>query len=244
MSYIANNVMFKCSKHRDKILAAYNNPINRQLVQQIDNSYNNPDLGEEVEVDEAAVDKGGSTAASKPKPKSPKGFSGGYSGGGFSDSGLDDADLNDSEFDNIDTDNADNVELDVPEDVSKEDTSDADDIDESTNINKQPIHSSTYVTVESVSNAVNILPGTLNMKDETKGASQVILRGGKDNEVWIYYDPEIKLTNILEDVNNTLLEQNMYFLEFDRVARDDNAIVYNINWVSNYFNPLQLNKNE
>lgn len=242
MDWILNSKLYKGSKNKEKILAAFQNPVNHELVKQL-SSYVDPEykeLTEEVE-DTAASEENVTSFEdgegvdveeheSSPNRKSPNGgfskprsFSGPSSSPSFEDNAEVDVDTKELE----------------PEDNSPQpapDTKD-DDVESSTKIS---VTSSTYVSVETVSQAVNEIPGMLNLREDTAGVTYATLKGGSDNEVWIYYNSDVDINQVLDKVNLALVEASYYFLEFNRVVRDKNAIVFSINWVSTYFNPVQL----
>ena len=251
--WITNSKLFKASKYKDKILAAVNDPINRELVKQlhsyVDVAYLNQlhkeldKKDEEIKdlksgesnvpendfIDDKASDAGLNSSrpstSFNPSPGASFDVSPSPSSDGFEDSG--DVDLDDLEID---------------DDLGNEpnDTTDQENTDSSTETSKEPVLSSTYVTVEKVSEAVNQIPGMLNLRDETKGVTYTNLKGTSDSELWIYYDKGVDLSQIIDAVNLALHDSGYYFLEFSRVARDESAIVFKVNWVSNYFNPRQF----
>lgn len=62
----------------------------------------------------------------------------------------------------------------------------------------------------------------LNNGSETKGVSRTSI---KDDELWVYYEDSINLNKVMANVIETLNASN-YGLEFNRLARSDNAIVF------------------
>lgn len=62
----------------------------------------------------------------------------------------------------------------------------------------------------------------LNNSEETKGVSRTSI---KDDELWIYYEDSINLNKVMANVIETL-NSSGYDLEFNRLARSDNAIVF------------------
>ena len=240
MEWITSSKLFKSSKYKDKILAAINDPINKPLVQQltsyVDSDYVEDDIPESVPETEEVE-----------SPKSSKQSSGKHSGGGSSHSMSMPSGAN-GHFDMPeDVDFEDGEELDSGDlDISDEESEPSSDqesdesLEESTKLNKSSINSSTYVTVETVSQAVQEIPGTLNLREDTAGVNYTALKGGSTNELWIYYDSGVDISKVLDKVNSALINSGYYFLEFNRVSRDDNAIVFTINWISNYFKPISI----
>lgn len=62
----------------------------------------------------------------------------------------------------------------------------------------------------------------LNNHSETKGVNRTSI---KDDELWIYYDDSINLNKVMADAIETIYTFG-YGLEFNRLARSDNAIVF------------------
>ena len=62
----------------------------------------------------------------------------------------------------------------------------------------------------------------LNNSTETKGVNRTSI---KDDELWIYYDDSINLNKVMADAIETIYTFG-YGLEFNRLARSDNAIVF------------------
>ena len=68
-----------------------------------------------------------------------------------------------------------------------------------------------------------VLKGSLNNVKETAGVARV---AEKENEVWIYYNDDVNLNNIMTDVIESIANMGYTYLEFNRLARSDNAIVF------------------
>lgn len=66
------------------------------------------------------------------------------------------------------------------------------------------------------------LKDALNNSSETKGVSRTSI---KDDELWIYYEDSINLNKVMADAIETIYTFG-YGLEFNRLARSDNAIVF------------------
>ena len=62
----------------------------------------------------------------------------------------------------------------------------------------------------------------LNDNEDTVGVSRTAV---KDDELWVYYEDSINLNKVMANVIETLNASN-YGLEFNRLARSDNAIVF------------------
>ena len=118
-------------------------------------------------------------------------------------------------------------------DKPKADTSEL--IPDSPATEKEPAEASTKITsstevkvdpVPAASFDLNALKTTLNNREDCSG---VIRIAEKDNEVWIYYKDEINLNNIMTNVIELLINLTEYkSFTFNRLARSDNAIVFEI----------------
>lgn len=182
MSYIYNCKLYKAHKDKDSINAAIINPINTELVKQID------DL-QIVTEEEANVDDNIDDSLSFDS---------------FQDDNLmDDSDSqlssseddNDDEFKSFDDFNESDLDVDSEDGLASEDTLEVD---------------------------PKSIQDSLDSSNDTSGVSRVVL---KDNELWIHYNDKINLNNVMESVIYSMSE--MYpDMEFNRLARTENAIVF------------------
>ena len=65
----------------------------------------------------------------------------------------------------------------------------------------------------------------LNASEETAGVNRILVKG---EELWIYYEDKKNLNNIMGPAIECLNSANYSYLEFNRLARTDNAIVFQI----------------
>lgn len=70
---------------------------------------------------------------------------------------------------------------------------------------------------------LSVLKDSLNSREDTHGVSRI---AEKENEVWIYYKDDINLNNIMTEVIEYMMISGYSSLEFNRLARSDNAIVF------------------
>lgn len=70
---------------------------------------------------------------------------------------------------------------------------------------------------------LTVLKGTLNEVDDTTGVARII---EKDNEIWIHYNDNINLNDIMDKVIESVSRIEGANLEFNRLARSDNAVVF------------------
>ena len=81
------------------------------------------------------------------------------------------------------------------------------------------------VAYTSIDDVVHELKGALNLKDDTAGVNRVQV---KQNELWIYYNDSVNLNSVMNPVLDYLNSASYNYLEFNRLARSDNAIVFEI----------------
>lgn len=83
---------------------------------------------------------------------------------------------------------------------------------------------------------LDVMKGSLNSVEGTQGADRLLV---KDNELWIYYNDSVNLNNIMTAVIEYLNASGYTNLEFNRLARSDNAIVFVINNVLEPIKPIE-----
>lgn len=77
----------------------------------------------------------------------------------------------------------------------------------------------------------NEIKGLLNSKMETTGVNRVTYLV-VPNELWVYYDDKINLNNVMGPVLELLNAASYTYLQFNRLARTDNAIVFQVELMS------------
>lgn len=225
MANILASKLYLTSIRKKEILAAIQNPVNAELVSQmkeyLDEEFISPEYLSKSSDDISDEPSTSDDAISKDSNKHSSGYSSGGSfggsGGGLSGLGENymDDDIDDSEGsddDNLDIDDSGDYSN-VPDDSqpSDDDTS----ISESTRI--------------SASNELEIpldsIKGSLNSREDCSGVIRV---AEKDNELWIYYNDDINLNNVMTSVIDLLGASGYSYLEFNRLARSNNAVVFDI----------------
>lgn len=68
-----------------------------------------------------------------------------------------------------------------------------------------------------------VLQGTLNNRADTAGVTRVRVH---EDEVWVYYNDKTNLNNIMLSVVETVSNSEFADLEFNRLARTENAMVF------------------
>lgn len=95
---------------------------------------------------------------------------------------------------------------------------------------QKPVEESTQIvstTIIKPEEKVNldVLKGSLNGRSDTNGVTRV---AEKESEIWVYYNDDINLNNIMTDVIEYVANAGFTALEFNRLARSDNAIVFDL----------------
>lgn len=210
--------MFRSSSRKDEIVSAIQNPLNTELVQQLKEYVDIPDQVEEQPKPNSR--KISRTVEVEPAEK--RGFepssdpyipSGGPS---FSERPLD-------TFEDEEPQNDSDTIIDKP--VEKEVKPDSTDTE---------VESCTITATTSLPEQ---LKGTLNIDSDTSGVTRVVTKG---REMWVYYNDNINLNNVMTDVLDKLAAANFSTLSFSRLARSDNAIVFDILETSQ---PLEVTDN-
>lgn len=222
---LLNCKLYRASKRKSNILGAISDPINSELVKQLrsylDDKYLTSDY---LDPTETSVDD---TAKNEPSSKSD-----------------DDNDRRPSVHsqppqphvarpDSHISDDADNLpDLDTSSDEDDKDDTDSN-TGESTSSNLQsasqvssdPVLSSAQISEIDISDYAQEVINTLNLRDDTCGVTRSIFKG---NEFWIYYNDKINLNSVMSVVLDVLASAGYTHLEFNRLARTDNAIVFDV----------------
>ena len=221
--------MYRSSPRKSAIRAAMSNPINFELVQQLENyldeAYVAPPVVPESgsPVGDGAIDRSPGGAPSSDSSSASARSSGGVpSGGGFSglSSELPDGPGGSDDLGDDPT---------VPDDEGPSDEGVVD--SEPAVQSDEPAEASivlSSVQIPSIADIPGELKGTLNARQDTAGVDRVYC---KDSEVWIYYNDKINLNNIMTPVIELLNAANYNYLTFNRLARSDNAVVFELSIV-------------
>lgn len=229
---IYSSKLYVTSTRKDRIHAAMQDPINAELVQQLE-EYLSDDAKVELEhaVAEEKADKQAESNASNDSNNSisdsDSASSSSRSGGGssftpshFSGSPIDD--FGDDEL----------ADIDIPDDVGSEESApeptEAPEPVESVTQEGRPITSSTaiiWTTLDDVVSETDTIKGTLNAREDTKGVTRLQV---SDHELWIYYNDDSNLNDKMIEVISVLNSIGYTYLKFNRLARSNNAIVFDI----------------
>lgn len=221
MDAIFGSKLYKTSSRKAEITAAIKDPINMELVKQLrrylDPEYLKPEyLGEEPkpEVKETADTKvvfDKSSPSSHPTPS--------FSSGSLS-SELNTPVEDESSDENTSTD-------DVTEEPAKTEEDVLFDEPESESV-EESISTAGLANITACQEIDSeVIKGTLNSREDCDGVARIAIRND-DTELWIYYKDSVNLNSVMESVIAFLENAGYTQLLFSRLARTDNAIVFDI----------------
>lgn len=238
MQAIYASKFYKASKNKDAIHAAMANPINVELVQQLSEYLDDEYKAKRVEIEEEKqeeqkVEEPAETSEASDTTEAP---SRGFGGGSSAPSAPHKADHHLSEMLEEDKFGDGSVEADVEKpEQPKEDT----EVSEATKVSGQAVTASEApisCPVKSLAKQTDSIMGLLNTDTDTTGVRLVSVK--KDAELWIYYKDAINLNNVMEPVIAKLNAANYSYLNFNRLARTDNAIVFDIEMSPSPVDPI------
>lgn len=224
MRSIYSSKLFISSKYKDRIVSAIENPVNAKLVAQIK---------EYVDLDSLPDDLKKQAKKSKDSKLSNTDTINKYSN-------LPDAKSNmskePSSIPNSHKFDAGRVDDNLPDD-NLDDNSQQTEGNTDNNLDDKQVNSSTSLNSATVlypnnccdANLIstNIIMTQLNSVDSTSGVIRVEIHND-EYELWVYYNDKINLNNVMTDVIQNLSASNYSYLTFNRLARSENAIVFEI----------------
>ena len=256
MNAIFASKLYKSSNRKQKIVAAIQNSVNAELVQQL-REY----LAEPEDVSDALNEKSETKTRSDVRPEgvaSPQADTSDRirpSSSGVSHTSEFATEVS-LEPDTSDTEVTDETQTeDIPldkfhtpagkKDEDKEKSEDEDTESDATVQESTSIKGATTLYAEPVKNSccdqiridAEVIKGTLNLRDDTAGVSRIQI---KDNEFWIYYQDKINLNSVMEPVINVLNASGFTRLEFNRLARTANAIVFEMSCIPDVVEPIAV----
>lgn len=225
---IFSSKLFAVSSRKAEIRAAASNPINQNLMQQLstalDKSYQKAEYlldeedqeklrQEQTESVETKVDETEESEVTEEPGAEPKEHSAPPAKPSNLHSKFKEAEKNMSE-----TESSEKPE-DVPSDDASVDTKTEAATDIDTGIDDSDMDDNGIQDTKSIADSVK---ATLNDNEDTTGVSRTAI---KDDELWVYYEDSINLNKVMASAIETLNNLD-YGLEFNRLARSDNAIVF------------------
>lgn len=215
---------YKTSPRKDKILAAMNDPVNLELVTQL-KSYLDPEDAKELKDNQPSVksvepshdDNSTRSTSSAPPPLNE------HSG---SPSPMTDEILDD--FDGGGPTALDDEETKIDE-PDIEDIEEGEPVASATNTDVDPeikVTPSSSVIIADIKDALS--------DNSIENVSRVAVRHG--NEAWIYFEDDVNLNSVMDSVIDVLEDKsssdNYSSMQFNRLARSNNAIVFEFTSVS------------
>lgn len=236
MQSIYSSKLYIASSRKARIKAALVSKGNLALVQQLatdlDDEYKTPEnLGKEPKVDNQVNEQSDNLMVNekidpekdlmtindlKTNRSSNRRSGSSMPSGGSKSEPSDDFDKEDNEL-------GDTSELMPESPANEQQTSDKEPAEASTKI-----VSTTIIKPEQLVN-IEVLKGSLNAREDLAGVLRVLVKE-KEQEIWIYYNDNINLNNIMVDVIEFVKNAGFDVLEFNRLARSDNAIVFSISF--------------
>jgi hypothetical protein len=204
--------MFLASKNKDKITTAINDPLNGELVQQLRSYLDEDFLDEAVEYRKAQQSSNPSEEETEPSGAEEQSDTG--SGESEIDRGSSRPSSAPSHSMTKDFDNLSDAGVPDETDPMVEETSEeteTEEVEESKKVNKSSITPD--------------LMSILNSSDKTRGVRRV--NSSVDSELWIYYNDDVNLNNVMEPVISSVYTccPNV---QFSRLARTYNAVVFSV----------------
>lgn len=226
---IYSSKLYVTSTRKDKIHAAINDPINVELVRQLSEYLDeegqqelkqavSEEKGNQVTTDNSG--SGESSGSSTSSGSEPASFGSASSHNHFTGNIMDDFGEDDlADIEPMPTEDDAPTPTEEPTPESTEST---------TKIPGKAItaNSIIWTTVDDVINDSETIKGTLNSREDTKGVSRLQI---KENELWIYFNDDENLNDKMVDVIELLNATGYTYLAFSRLARSNNAIVFDIN---------------
>lgn len=230
LTKIYSSKLYLSSDRKDSIRAAMQSPVNLELVQQISDYLDDDSkklLQEAVSDNESKASEASEPAEenvfdeyNKPDadiPTSHHSSSAPHSSGSV----FDDFDSNMGDVPTADESPSDADSADVPDADASE--APADEITESTAVTSEQDISGDDLDTPVVQSG--IVKKLLNSQEDTDGVVRVDV---DDNETWIYYDDKVNLNDVLDNVISIIKSNGYDMLKFSRLARTDNAVVFDI----------------
>lgn len=238
--------LYKSSNRKDHIKAQLQDPMNAELVQQLRSyldedyqkpEYVEPDYGESAPAVESPAEPEQTTAEISDTaptvvhtvPAAPA-FTNTGSNGKFDPPDLDKPEVSEpvDESKPADAPTEDEVpeasEPEAPAEVPEQPAS-KEDASQSTKVKV----TSSIQLMHDLNSEIEHIKGTLNVNSDTAGVNRILL---KDQELWVYYNDDINLNNVMGPAIELLNASGFTYLSFNRLARSDNAIVFEVHLVS------------
>ena len=226
---IYSSKLYVTSTRKDRIHAAIQDPINAELVQQL-SDYLDEDA--QIELKQAEIQMKQKAGDSQPDIDNTDDMGGSASEGGApAPSGGSHHSFSGSPIDDFGADEL--ADIDIPDEndggeESPSDIPEEPEAVESVTQEGKKITASTaiiWTTLDDVVDDCETIKGTLNAREDTKGVTRLQV---SEHELWIYYNDDSNLNDKMVEVISVLNSTGYTYLKFNRLARSNNAIVFDI----------------
>ena len=197
---VLSSSLFAVSTKKAKIMAALMNPLNAELIQQSVSDLPDDTVAKLNESDNQEPNKDGASPASEGTKSI------------TSDPKL--------------------IKFKVADSAIEKDTAvlenDDSSKDSDNSVETNPVDVTSSVSVDCVVLDAEVIKSTLNSRDDTCGVVSIALKDSGASELWIYYDDETNLNDTIYAVVSVFNSCGYNMLKFNRLARSNNAIVFDI----------------
>lgn len=197
---VLSSSLFAVSTKKAKIMAALTNPLNAELIQQSVSDLPEDTVAKLNESDNQEPNKDGASPASEGTKSI--------------------------------TSDPKPIKFKVADHALEKDTAALEDDDSSkdsdNSVETNPVDVTSSVSVDCVVLDAEVIKSTLNGRDDTCGVVSIALKDSGVSELWIYYDDETNLNDTIYAVVSVFNSCGYNMLKFNRLARSNNAIVFDI----------------
>ena len=197
---VLSSSLFAVSTKKAKIMAALMNPLNAELIQQSVSDLPEDTVAKLNESDNQEPNKDGASPASEGTKSI--------------------------------TSDPKPIKFKVADRAIEKDTAALEDDDSSkdsdNSIETNPVDVTSSVSVDCVVLDAEVIKSTLNSRDDTCGVVSIAIKDSGASELWIYYDDETNLNDTIYAVVSVFNSCGYNMLKFNRLARSNNAIVFDI----------------
>lgn len=248
MKAIYASKLYKASSRKENIQSALSDPKNEKLVKQLarylDEEYVPTTISEGVSSEGISDSSSSGSSPSNPAGtghSSPHPSGGGYSGGigDMADIELPGGEDEENLDEGAQGENGADSEIDSPASTTDDESPEVEPEEDTDDVSNTAVENAQSTAGTSVTASIDIqslpeeIKGTLNARQECAGVNRVMFKDME--ELWVYYNDEINLNNVMTAVIELFNAIGYTYLEFNRLARSANAIVFlvNVNDTSN-----------
>lgn len=218
MNIIYSSKLYRSSNRKEKIRANMSNPINVELVQQLESYSDDEDKKRNIHnITKRPSDSDRTNDSDKIQTKN--------------ESVTKHADFHDDTESIEKAEDVNNngiidetLEKDVNYDPDTEDSLDTSTSEDSNDLNKDEVTESTHLESQCDTVDQSYLKSFLNSNKKTSGVVRI---SSTADECWVYYNDNVNLNTIIDDVIDSVTNSYSSFI-FNRLARKYNAVVFTI----------------